>query len=226
MGKFYSEAHINVALLCIKDGDFKKHLSNQLTKKGPDDSGTCNVSFFDSLSDCKKAIEAEKITSICIEIDEGRIEELLSFIAYTRVATPLIPFCLIGSKQFLDELPNVPEGWKKKLSHYYKLENDIALKDNWNENIHVVRDLFVADFVKCRVLNNYETTPGAIIRVTTPKPYGFYRAIFLAAIISSVLSTIGFYSGRYYYETKLSPQSSIATHQDTPPTVTSTLPKE
>jgi hypothetical protein len=97
---------------------------------------------------------------------------------------------LVGTQDFLDKLPGYHEAWKDRFGHYYKLALDVS-DDDLSENVGLLRDLFVADAVKCRALGQYETTPGAVIRLRAPRPYGFWWLIVVSLLAALVGGMVG-----------------------------------
>jgi hypothetical protein len=95
------------------------------------------------------------------------------------VTQPLVSFCLIGSTKHSRDLPGLHDRWRARLEHYYKLETDVGDGD-FNENAGCLRDLLIADAVKCYALGQYDTTPGAVVRIRSAAPYGFWLTIIVA----------------------------------------------
>lgn len=184
MGRFIQEVRVKVALLGVPDAAAMS-LTRCFMTTGATDPGVFEVTRLQSLTDCKSALDSKRIDAICIGLEAFPVGEVEAFIATTRVAHPLVPFCLAGRGAFLDDLSTFHAAWRTKFKHYFKLKTDLSDED-FVENAGTLRDLFVADAVKCRALGNYETTPGAVLRVRAARPYGFW-VLFAATILAAII---------------------------------------
>ena len=189
MGRFIKETAVKVGLVGIDDSTAQK-LIDRLTTTSAHDPGTFEVMRFTSLVECRQAVISGKIHAVCVVPETFEPDGFTTFVGSIRVTNPLVPFCLVGTKRFLNELPGYHEAWKERLSHYYKLALDV-IDDDFSENAGLLRDLFVADSVKCRALGQYETTPGAVIRLKSPRPYGFWLVIVASLLAAMIGGAVG-----------------------------------
>ncbi len=191
MGRFLKETNVRVGLVGMDDPIALK-LIDRFTTTSAYDPGRFEVALFSGLPECRQAVNAGKTQAICVVPGKFGAGELTEFIGGIRTAQPLVSFCLVDTKQFLNGMPGFDKVWRDRLSHYYKLEMDVE-DDDFAENIGLLRDLFVADSVKCRALGRYETTPGAVIRLRSSRPYGFWLVIvasFLAAVVGGAVGPL------------------------------------
>jgi len=189
MGRFIKDTTVKVGLVGVRE-DTAKKLIERFTTVSANDPGTFKVVQLKDLGAAKTALTKNNVNAICIALESFGIDESVGFVADVRVTYPLVPFCLVGTREFLDKLPGFHEAWKIKFSHYYKLASDDG-DDDFDENAGVLRDLFVADSVKCRVLGNYETTPGAVVRIRAPRPYGFWVLVAVAFLSAVAGGAVG-----------------------------------
>lgn len=191
MGQFLKDATVKVGLVGVSESIAHK-LIDRLTTNATNDPGIFEAIRYTSLAECRCAVNSLRVNAICIAPESFDADSLTSFISNIRVTHPLIPFCLVGTSSFLRAFPNYHQAWKDKFSHYYKLSSDVEDND-FAENAGLLRDLFVADSVKCRALGQYETTPGAVVRLQAPRPYGFWLLVvvpLLAAVIGGAVAPV------------------------------------
>lgn len=189
MGRFLKEVSVKVGLVGIAEPT-ARNLIDRLTTTAAFDPGTFEAMRFATLSECRSAVNSLKVNAICISLESFTAENSTNFIGDIRVTHPLIPFCLVGTSSFLGELPAYHQAWRNRLSHYYKLSSDVEEGD-FAENAGLLRDLLVADAVKCRALGNYDTTPGSIVRLQAPRPFGFWVLVFVTLVAALVGGAIG-----------------------------------
>lgn len=180
MGRFIKDTTVKVGLVGVQE-ETGTRLIERFTTVSATDPGTFEVVRLKDLGEAKRALKKAKVNAICIALESFGIDESIGFVGDVRVTYPLVPFCLVGTRSFLDELSGFHEAWKGRFSHYYKIASDDG-DDDFAENAGLLRDLFVADSVKCRALGNYETTPGAVVRIRAPRPYGFWTLVAVALL--------------------------------------------
>ena len=189
MGRFIKETTVKVGIVGLEEPTAKK-LIDRFTTATVNDPGTFEVMRFASLAECRNAVNSSKVNAVCIALDKFTVDESTAFIGDIRVTNPLVPFCLVGTQGFLDTLPGYHGAWRNKFAHYYKLASDVG-DDDLSENAGLVRDLFISDSVKCRALGQYETTPGAVIRLQAPRPYGFWLLVVVSLLAALVGGSVG-----------------------------------
>lgn len=191
MGRFLRETVVKVALVGIR-GEVITALTERLHTRQQDDAGAVETTPFQDLVTCYSAIERDKITAVCITPSTFGADECTRFIANVRVTHPLVPLCLVDDARILKEMPGFHPKWQARLAHFFKLEQDTKPAD-FNENAGVIRDLLVADAVKCRALGQYDTTPGAVVRLRNAAPHGFWLGLItglMCALISGVAGPV------------------------------------
>jgi len=191
VGRFLKEVHLNVALLGI-DKPSEDKLIQRLTRAGPDDPGRIDVLRFGDMAACNAAVDRQEVHAICIAVESFKPAETLAFISNIRVTHPTLPWCLVGRTKAVHGLDAFAPAWRERFAHYYKIATD-AKDDDIAESVGLVRDLFVADAVKSRALGQYLTTPGAVVRIRTSAPYGFWLMVAVtitAAVMGGAVSPI------------------------------------
>lgn len=191
MGRFIKETTVKVGLVGVEKQTAQK-LIERLTTATPIDPGTFEVASFADLAEAKQAVTRGTVNAICIALEKFTAEQSTSFVCNIRVTHPLVPFCLVGTRAFLDEMSGYHETWRDRFGHYYQIASDMSDED-FSENAGLLRDLLVADAIKCRALGHYETTPGRVIRIEAPRPYGFWVLIataFLSALTGAMVTPV------------------------------------
>ncbi|WP_332747791.1 hypothetical protein [Hydrogenophaga sp.] len=227
MGRFISEVSVKVGLVGVDDV-IAERLIGRFKTRSADDPGNFVTHNFGKLAECKSNVRTGKIHAICVSIEKFPPEEVVAFVSDIRVTHPLVPFCLVGTKQFLASLPNFHPAWKSRFSHYYQLVQDTG-EDDFSENAGLLRDLLVADAVKCRALGQYETTPGAVIRLRAARPYGFWWLIVAGLLVAIVGGAVGPVLERFMPSTdgqKKAPTPSAMAPQAIPHVPTQLVAKE
>lgn len=191
MGLLIKNACMNVAVIGA-DEDLNRKLSNNFKATDTYNPGSCIIASHANINAFLSSGSIKKVNSICIVVDPIPPEELTCFIAKTRVIEPLVSFCLIGRKEFLEDFPKFHPEWKIKFSHYYKLHINQSEID-FDENTKIIRDLFLADTIKRAGLGRYDTVPGATI-IIKHRPWGFWIII----VVSLIAAMIGGISGPIY----------------------------
>jgi hypothetical protein len=153
-------------------------------KTGPEDPGRFVVHRATTYADCRGLLDTQGITGICVLLESFDPQQSIAFMADIRQTHPLISFCLVGSKDFLKNMPGYHVNWRSRFQHYFQL-TDNATNDDFDQNAGMLRDLLIADIVKNRALGQYQTTPGVVIRLKSPIPYGFW--ISLALLCASAI---------------------------------------
>lgn len=189
MGSFIKNTTVKVGIIGVEELEAQM-LVDRLTTITAHDPGTFEVKRFTGLKEGRSAVNNSKVNAICIALEKFGADESIFFINEIRVTHPLVPVCLVGTETFLKNLPGFNKTWSKRLSHYYRLISDVNA-DDFSENAGLLRDLFVADSIKCRALGQYETTPGAVVRLQAPRPYGFWLLIVVALLAALVGGAIG-----------------------------------
>ena len=196
MGWFMKEAHACVALLGLTQ-KIAKALRPILVKSGVDDPGHVELHEPRSIEECRDLLASQKLTGICIHLEAFTPSECTNFIADIRTTHPLVAFCLVGTAKQLDELPGFHEKWKERFRHYFQLKTDVREED-FEHNAGALRDLLIADVVKCKALGQYQTTPGAVIRLKAASPYGFWLSLIVVAATALIAGAIGPIMDRYF----------------------------
>lgn len=171
MGRFFRDAVVRVAMVAV-DHDVRKKLADRWNKSTDHDPGAIEQHVFKRISDCSEALlerntsneRKEDLHAICIDLSKFSASECIAFISDVRVSYPLVFFCLLGTHKELTALSQFNEAWRQRFQHYFHFKTDVGDED-FKENAGVLRDVFIADYVKARALNRYETTPGGIVRV-------------------------------------------------------------
>lgn len=70
------------------------------------------------------ALENDYANTLLIDIFSIGVTSGISTIETVREKFPHVPICLIGNKQTLNDLPDVPDNWRKRFDHYFKLPKD------------------------------------------------------------------------------------------------------
>ena len=87
------------------------------------------VEWFDTPEAVLTAFTHNAANALCIGIWSVGVDKALKCIADTRDQFPHIPICLVGTRgQFVD-FPGVPDNWRRRFEHYYRLTRDLAQAD-------------------------------------------------------------------------------------------------
>jgi hypothetical protein len=189
MGWLIREARACIALVGLEQTT-SKALRPILLKSGPDDPGTIELHDVRTIAECRELMESQSLTGMCINLQAFVPSECVAFIADVRTTHPLVTFCLLGSSSYLKNFPGFHENWRKRFEHYFKLHADSS-HDDFEQNAGKLRDLFVADVIKTKALGQYETTPGALIRLKAASPYGFWLSLIVVALTALLAGAIG-----------------------------------
>ncbi|MEE9443904.1 MAG: hypothetical protein V3V99_14665 [candidate division Zixibacteria bacterium] len=85
------------------------------------------VMLTNSLDSTLKQVLNEKTNALIIDIFDLNTPDSVKLIENIRDRLPEVPICLLGTREQLHEMPNVPTSWKWRfLDHYYKLPYDTA----------------------------------------------------------------------------------------------------
>lgn len=185
MGQLMKDVSVVVALVGLEKPVAKLLVERFGTSGTGHDPGEFTVVQFDALQDCHEAARQKRIHAICLGVEKYQPDALTRFVADVRVTVPLVSFCLLGKKAVLENFPGYHSAWRERFAHYYKLRTDLG-EDDFRENAGMVRDLFIADAIKNRALGQYVTTPGAVIQLKSPRPYGYWLAI-AATLVAAVV---------------------------------------
>lgn len=196
MGWLIKEATAAIVLVGI-DAPTTTRLRPTLVKYGAEDPGTVEIHQVQSFAECRTLIEPRDIRGICINIPSFPAADTVAFIADLRTTHPLITFCLAGPAKVLDEMNGFHKNWRDRFKHYFHLRTD-ASDDDFEANAGALRDLFIADVVKCKALGQYQTTPGALIRLKAASPYGFWTSLIILAITALIAGAIAPVMDRYF----------------------------
>jgi|GEM_PF-1373963 hypothetical protein len=204
MGWFMKEAHARVVLVGLSP-EVSKALKPILLKSGVDDPGRVELHEVKNIAECKELLEAmsgrgapgnnkkkrsEGITGICIDFERCGADESVAFIAEVRTTHPLIAFCLVGTKKYLTSFPGLHANWKERFRHYFQLWTD-QKEGDFAQNAGALRDLLIADVVKCTALGQYQTTPGALVRLKAASPYGFWIQLVVVGLTALLAGAVG-----------------------------------
>lgn len=194
MGWFMKEANARVVLVGL-DQQTTKKLKPILLRSGVDDPGHVELHDVRTLAECRDLIEAQEtaeqeITGICLNLESFTPAECIGLIADIRTTHPFIAFCLVGKGKYVDQLPGFHDKWKERFRHYFKLKTD-QREDDFAQNAGALRDLLIADVVKCTALGQYQTTPGALVRLKAASPYGFWISLSVVALAAILGGAIG-----------------------------------
>lgn len=87
-------------------------------------SGVAAVYLFAESDDVLNAFKSDQVNALMIDIFNLGITKGLEFIDSVRTQYSYAPICLLGDRQTLVDLPDIPEKWRKRFDHYYKLPKD------------------------------------------------------------------------------------------------------
>jgi hypothetical protein len=189
MGWLLREAKASVALVGLTEA-VATRLTQQFLKTGAEDPGRFVVHPAATYADCRALLDSQKINGICVRLQSFNPQESIAFISDVRQTHPLISFCLVGSNEFLENMPGYHVNWRSRFRHYFRLSDD-AINDDFDQNAGNVRDLLIADVVKNTALGQYLTTPGVVIRLKSPIPYGFWISLALMCASAILGGAIG-----------------------------------
>jgi len=192
MGWFMKEAHARVVLVGLDEGTIAK-LRTALVTAAIGDPGTIELHWVNTIEECRALLEGSKeLSAICLGLQSFSARDCVSFIADIRTTHPLITFCLVGTSKFLKQMPDYHEKWRERFRHYFQLTINHS-DDDFDQNAGALRDLIIADAVKCKALGQYQTTPGALVRLKAAIPYGFWLSmlvVLVAGLIGPVLDRV------------------------------------
>ena len=80
-----------------------------------------------SADEGKAMLAQGKANALVVDIFSLGVASGIELIETTRQDYPTFPVCLLGTRDSLRELPNVPRHWRSRFSHYYKLAKDQPL---------------------------------------------------------------------------------------------------
>lgn len=196
MGWLIKQASACVVFLGL-DQNTAKRLRPILLKAGPDDPGTVVLYDARTIAECRELLKSQEISAVCINVESLPASDCVAFIADTRTAHPLVSFCLVGSSSHLQNMPGFHHNWRERFRHYFHLRTN-ATDEDFEENAGAMRDLLVADVVKSKALGQYQTTPGALIRLKAASPYGFWLSLIVVALTALLAGAIGPLMDRYF----------------------------
>ncbi|HEY4367600.1 MAG TPA: hypothetical protein VGN07_10255 [Steroidobacteraceae bacterium] len=196
MGWLITHANVAVAFVGL-EAETTRKLRSHLLKTGVDDPGSVEIHPVKTTEECRAILDTQKITSICIRLEAFTAQECIGFIADVRITHPLVAFCLVGTKQHLKDMPDYHPAWRERFKHYFKLSTDVG-DDDFTANALVLRDLLVADVVKTQALGQYQTTPGALIRLKAASPYGFWITLVALLITAIIGGAVGPLMDRFF----------------------------
>jgi hypothetical protein len=179
------------------DPNTAKRLRPILLKTGLDDPGRIELHDVRTVAQCRELLDTQALTGICIDVRSFSASECVAFIADIRTTHPLVTFCLVGKSSELRQLPGFHQNWRERFRHYFQLRTD-ASDEDFEQNAGALRDLLVADVVKCKALGQYQTTPGALIRLKAASPYGFWLSLIVVAATALLAGAIGPFMDRYF----------------------------
>lgn len=192
MGTYFKEARIKVILVALPKTKGER-LAERLVTLGPEDPGHIEVVSARTLDECRTKIDPHSSTAICVNVDKFKAGELCSFVGETRGKHPLVPFCLAASARWFKEMPGVSKYWRERFSHYYRLELD-ASDANFSANAAVVRDLFIADAVKVKAMQSYETVQGNMVKIRVAPTMDTWHAVVIALamlLLGAIVNPLG-----------------------------------
>jgi hypothetical protein len=185
MGWFMKEAHARVVLVGLDERTIAK-LRTALVTAAVGDPGTIELHWVDTIEECRELMEGPKeLSAICLGLQSFPVRDCISFIADIRTTHPLITFCLVGTSKFLKQMPGYHEKWRERFRHYFQLTINHS-DDDFDQNAGALRDLIIADSVKVKALGQYQTTPGALVRLKAAVPYGFWLSTFVVLLAGSI----------------------------------------
>lgn len=89
-------------------------------------SPVASVSLFEKANEVLRALEQDEVNTLAIDIFTTGVTDGLNLISTIREEFPYAPICLLGDRDALVELPDVPDAWRKRFDHYYMLAKDDA----------------------------------------------------------------------------------------------------
>ena len=101
-----------------------------------------NVFTYDNTTLLVADFENEKLNGLLINIYSFGIPESLNLISLIRKEYNSAPICLVGHRDELSFFKGVPENWKKRFEHYYKLAIDETIEILTNEVSQMSKLLF------------------------------------------------------------------------------------
>ena len=195
MGWYFKEAFAAIVLVGMDAPTFNR-LRPTLTKHGSEDPGTVEIYQAQDFADCRTLIDRHDIRGVCINIPGFSPAETVAFVADLRTTHPLITFCLAGPTKVIRDMDGFHKNWRERFKHYFHLKTD-ANEADFEANVGALRDLFIADVVKCKALGQYQTTPGALVRLKAASPYGFWLSLIVLTLTALIASAIGPVMERY-----------------------------
>lgn len=184
MGWFIKEACARVAFVGLNDSTVKK-LRPILLRTGADDPGSVKLHDVRTIQECRDLLATEELTGICLGLQAFSPGDCIAFVADIRTTHPLVTFCLVGTSKFLKQMPGFHDKWRERFRHYFQLTINHSDAD-FDANAGALRDLLIADVVKCKALGQYQTTPGVLVRLKAASPYGFWLSLFAVLLAASI----------------------------------------
>ena len=178
MGQYLTEARVKVVLLALPKAKGER-LAQRLTTRSAEDPGNVEVVSARTFDECRTKLKNKDATAICVNVGAFKTHELVDFIGEIRGKHELVPFCLAANTSWFEDMPGVPKNWRERFGHYYRLELNTSDAD-FTANAAVVRDLFIADAVKVRAMQSYQTVTGSMVKLRVAPSLDVWHALAIA----------------------------------------------
>lgn len=87
-------------------------------------TGVTSVSIAHAVDEARNILEHGTANALVVDIFSLGVDRGIKLIENTRQNYPLFPICLLGTHRNLRDLPTVPQNWRLRFAHYYKLAKD------------------------------------------------------------------------------------------------------
>jgi hypothetical protein len=122
------------------------------------------VFTYDNANSLVSDFENEKLDALILNLYSFGISESLDLISFIRKEYNSAPICLIGNRNELSFFKGVPDNWKKRFEHYYKLVIDETIEiltDEVSQMSKMLLSYWIARTAKIRLryLRDVFSTP-------------------------------------------------------------------
>ena len=111
--------------LDIALADTDRSFSVFLKRLFEDNTPVTSVTIFNQTNDVLRSFGDSSSNALVIDIFTMGVDQGLEIITTLTENFPTVPICLLGTNWNLSSFPEVPQNWKKKFGHYYKLYKDM-----------------------------------------------------------------------------------------------------
>ena len=124
------------------------------------------VTPFEEPNDVLGAFQNDAINTLLINIFTVGITPSIELINAVRVRFPHAPICLIGNRESLVELPDVPDAWKKRFDHYFMLPIDDVPEQlvRRSEGIAKLLEAYLKSICESFEVKKYDRSPRGRVR--------------------------------------------------------------